>query len=554
MPHNAPSKSHRQAPQIQNLGLEAQLGQLMMVGFSGTELTAAIRASLQGFSAGGVCLFKGNIASPRQLIQLNSAIRSAYADGVPPFIAVDQEGGNVVRVLNGAVVLPGNMALGATRSRRLTYEAGKAQGASLRALGFNMNFAPVLDVNLNPRNPVIGVRAFGDNPELVSQLGWDFVRGQQSSNLITVAKHFPGHGDTELDSHLALPISGSSEAGLRRQLQPFRRVIQGGLDGLMTAHVAVPALTGKGSPLPATLSTEVLTRLLRKGLHFGGLVITDELEMDSIAARYGVGRAAVMAIKAGADMVLVPWHEEKKVQVQRALLEALRSGEISRARLGQSVRRILEVKERRGLFDAQPSEQEQLSALDRPTPSAVATQIARRAVTLLRADPRTFPIPSGTRVAVITAGGALARAIRKRLPNSKVLVVPAYPKPKQRPGFIESALALAAQSSLVVVGVINSQQLELVRAAASSGKPVVAVTMGLPYLAEQLTEASTVLSLYSYRQSAAEAGAAALFGERGTPGRLPVTLPSYPYGYGLDPVGTALLSEAPHRSSTKKLR
>lgn len=530
----------------------------MMVGFSGVELSPAIRSALRVYDAGGVCLFKGNIGSPRQVVQLNAAIRSAFAEGIPPFIALDQEGGNVIRVSSGAVVLPGNMALGATRSRRLSYEAGKAQGIDLKALGFNMNFAPVLDVNSNPRNPVIGVRSYSDNPELVSELGWDFVRGQQSTQLVTVAKHFPGHGDTETDSHLALPISSRSEAELRRQLGPFRRTIRGGLDGLMTAHVAVPALTGAGNALPATLSPEVLTQLLRRELRFDGLVITDELEMDSIAGRYGVGRAAVMAIKAGADMVLVPWHDEKKAQVQRALVEAVRSGELSRARLDLSLRRILEVKQRRGLFDAQPSEQEQLEALDHPRHSPVALRIARRAVTLLKADPRAFPIPSGRRIAVITAESSLARAIRKRRPDIRTLVVPAFPRPKQRPGLLAAAANLAQDSDLVVVGIINGQQLELVRAAAaapgttpSSERSIVAVTMGLPYLAEQLDQASTVLALYSYRSSATEAGTAALFGERGTPGRLPVTLPHYPYGHGLDPVGTALEEEARRHPSPR---
>ncbi|MFY0573155.1 glycoside hydrolase family 3 protein [Cystobacter fuscus] len=239
-----------------------------------------------------------------------------------PFLALDQEGGNVVRVKDDVVVLPGNMALGATRSAQLAYAAGHAQAEDLRRLGFNMNTAPVLDVNLNPRNPVIGSRSYGDSIPLVSELGRAFVRGQQDAGLVTVAKHFPGHGATDADSHRALPVMLESREEVLAQMEPFRAVIREGLDGLMTAHVAVPALTGDDAP--ATVHPRVLRGLLRERLDFQGLVLTDELEMEPIAQRYGVGQAAVLAVNAGADMVLVPWHAEKKREVHAALLSAAR--------------------------------------------------------------------------------------------------------------------------------------------------------------------------------------------------------------------------------------
>lgn len=518
-------------PWLRRMTLEQKIGQLMMVGFSGTVADEQVAALVRGRRAGGVCLFKRNIAGAEQVARLNDALHELLADWVPPFIAVDQEGGNVVRILDGAVVLPGNMALGATRSEELAYEAGREQARTLKLLGFNMNLAPVLDVNVNPKNPVIGIRSFGDRPDLVTALGLAFVRGQQDADIVTVAKHFPGHGNTDADSHRALPVMRETRAQLMEQIAPFREVIHSGLDGLMTAHVAIPAITG--NDLPATLSRPILTRLLRKEIGFDGLVITDELEMEAIAQKYGVGHAAVMAVGAGADMVLIPWRPEKKTEVYRSLVQAVRDGTLPARRIDEAVRRILVVKARRGLFEPLPPLQERLHVL-RSHPSDVDLRIARGAVTMLRADPRVFPLPANKRIGVISAEASLARAILDRHPEAQAMVVPAYPTQGRRALLRQQARELALESDVVVVGLINSRQLELVTMAAAAGRPVVVVAMGLPYFAEHVPEAKAVLATYSYRPSAAAAAAAALFGEQGTPGKLPVSLYRFPFGHGLD--------------------
>ncbi|MFZ5470386.1 MAG: beta-N-acetylhexosaminidase [Myxococcota bacterium] len=518
---------------LAQMSLSQKVGQLMMVGFAGTAVDEDIEALVKDRQVGGVCMFKRNIVNAAQIARLNDEVRALLADSVPPFIAVDQEGGNVVRIADGNVVLPGNMALGATRSAQLAYQAGKAQGEDLRRLGFNMNLAPVLDVNLNPKNPVIGIRSFGDEVELVARFGADFVRGQQDANMVTVAKHFPGHGSTEADSHKALPVMKETESEMLLQMEPFRVAVEAGLDGLMTAHVAMPKVTG--DDLPATLSRQVLTHLLRQRLGFGGLVLTDELEMEAIANRYGVGRAAVMAIQAGADMVLIPWRPEKKTEVYLALLEAARSGALSAQRLDETVRRILTVKVKRGLFEPPPPLAERLARLG--SDGKVAEQIAQAAVTLLRWDGRVLPLRASQKIVVATAEGALARAISARAPLAQALVVPAYASSAERARARQRTRELAASADVVVVGVINSRQLELVTLAASTGKPVVAVTMGLPYLGEQVSEAQAVLATYSYREVSAAAAAAALFGEIGTPGKLPVRLSRYPFGHGVELAG-----------------
>ena len=516
---------------VAQMSLEQKVGQLMMVGFGGLEVDEDIRLLVRGREIGGVCMFKRNIVSAVQIARLNDQLRALLADSLPPFIAVDQEGGNVVRISDEVIVLPGNMALGATRSEKLAYEAGRIQGEHLKALGFNMNLAPVLDVNVNPKNPVIGIRSFGDDPALVSLLGRAFVKGQQDSQIVTIAKHFPGHGNTEADSHKALPRMTENEQELMRQIGPFQDVIKDGLDGLMTAHVSIPNVTGDEHP--ATLSKKILTELLRERMGFDGLVMTDELEMEAIAEHYGVGRAAVMAISSGADMVLIPWRPEKKTEVYEALLAGARDGEISRQRLDEAVRHVLEAKVRRGLFEPIAPLEGRLAALRLDKGHQIANEIGRAAVTLLRTDEVTLPLKKKQKLLIITAEASLADALKRRSKEATQLVVPAYPSARARTHARQKALELAREADVIVVGMINSKQLELVTLAAASGKPVVVVSMGLPYLAELANEAKAVLALYSYRPSATEAAAAALFGEVGTSGKLPVTLKSMPFGHGL---------------------
>ncbi len=544
-----PVSSSRVESLLAGLSLEERVGQLLMVGFYSTEVDEEVEALVRGHRVGGVCLFKHNVRDAEQVARLNEGLRRLLIDHIPPFLALDQEGGNVVRVSDQVVVLPSNMALGATRSTELAYAAGRAQGEDLRRLGFNMNLAPVLDVNLNPRNPVIGVRSYSDSVSLVSELGRAFVRGQQDAGLVTVAKHFPGHGSTDADSHRALPVMHETREEVLAQMEPFRAVIEDGLDGLMTAHVAIPRLTGDA--VPATLHPQVLGGLLRQELRFDGLVITDELEMDAIVQRYGVGRAAVLAVLAGADMVLVPWGPEKKTEAYEALLRAARSGELPASRLEQAVRRILTAKVRRGLFAAPPRLEERLATPPPPGNGEVAHRIARASATLLRTDGRHFPLPREARIAVITAEPSLGEAIRARAPHASVLEVPAYPSDSQRAALRRRARKAALSADVVVVGLISSRQAELVTMAAATGRPVVVVSMGLPYLTELVDEARAVLAVYSYQPASTAAAAAALFGEIGTPGRLPVNLRLLNFGHGLDPVGQREASRADAPSSGK---
>ncbi len=522
---------------LQKMTLEQKVGQLMMVGFDGLTVDAAVSELVRRRHVGGVCLFKRNIATAEQVAALTDDMRRLFDGAVPPFLAVDQEGGNVVRLSDRNLVLPGNMVLGATRDLALAYEAGRAQGEDLRRLGFNMNLAPVLDVNSNPRNPVIGVRAFGDDVALVSALGSQFVRGQQAARIVTVAKHFPGHGAVDADSHKGLPVVTVPVEVLRQQLLPFMAAMQVGLDGMMTAHIATPTLSG-GDETPATLSRRVLGEVLRDELKFDGLVVTDELEMDAIDRRYGVGPAAVLAVLAGADMVLVPWRVEKETEVYDALLAAARAGTVPLERLDQSVRRVLTVKWRRGVFEPLSPRAERLAGLGRD--ADVATRIASAGVTLLKTDRRYFPLPARGVIGVVSAAPALLTALKGRASAAQTLLVPTWPRLTERAALTRRVREVAEGCDVVVVGVTNARHLDLVTAAQKTGKPVVVVVLGAPYLASLVPAAAAVLSVYSSQPSVAEAAARALLGQRGPTGRLPVALPHLPFGFGLDGAGQPL--------------
>ena len=281
------------------------------------------------------------------------------------------------------------MALGATGDPLLAERAASVTGRELRTLGINVDFAPVLDVNVNPENPVIGDRSFGSSPEAVARFGFAAARGYREGGVLPVAKHFPGHGDTSVDSHLGLPLVPHGRERLEEvELAPFRAVFDAGVQAVMTAHVRVPAL--EPEQLPATFSRKVLRDLLRDDMGFRGIVFTDSMGMGAIRKGWSPGEAAVLAFQAGADMLIYgadPDYSSEKVRIVRdALLAAVKKGEISRERLGASVERILAAKEGLGLFDDPFPHEEDLLELASPGHMVLARDVARRSLTVLRGE------------------------------------------------------------------------------------------------------------------------------------------------------------------------
>ncbi|OPZ63879.1 MAG: putative lipoprotein YbbD precursor [Firmicutes bacterium ADurb.Bin506] len=524
-----------------------------------------------------------NYVGPDQMRGFTDALRGlATARRVPIgfLTAIDQEGGIVARLLNGATVFPGNMALGATRSTQLSMLCSRIMAQEMLQMGLNMNLAPVLDVNNNPDNPGIGVRSYGESPELVAELGVAAIEGSQRVGVMATAKHFPGKGDVTIDSHLDLPTVAHDMERLEKvELLPFKAAIEAGIGAIMTAHVFFPAVEPEPL-LPATLSEKVLTGLLREKLGFEGIVITDDLYMGAISKAFGVGEAAIRAIIAGADIALMCHHPEQQEQAIGEILAAVRSGRISEARLNSAVRRVLTSKVRFGLLEPRTTgasyEGSPAECCGSAAGRELALDIARRAVTLVRNDEGLIPFKlaggaggagddaegaegAAGESADEDAGGdggagaarpmpnvlvvspdlasltlvedmeshrsALAKAVRRIVPTAEDVVVSQSPNEEQ----IQAAAESARGRDLVIVGTNNGHlypaQAELVRRVAATGSPVVVIAMRNPYDVSTFPEIGTYIAAYGYRDCNLRAAAELVFGRVAPVGALPVTIP-----------------------------
>ncbi|MFC4907272.1 glycoside hydrolase family 3 protein [Actinomadura gamaensis] len=466
--------------------------------------------------------------------------------GLPLLQSGDFEFGTTHNVREGTTPLPNAMGLGAARDPRLAAESARITADEARAMGFQWNFAPDADVNTNPDNPIIGVRSFGERTDLVSRLAGAQVRAYRAAGVIATPKHFPGHGDTKTDSHLGLPSVGYDRATLERvHLPPFRAAIAAGAPAIMTAHVVLKAVD---PDLPATLSPKVLTGLLRGELGFRGLIVTDAMDMGAIAGHWGARQATVMAVKAGADVVMASGEYRTQVDAVEALSDAVRSGELPRTRIDESVRRVLALKCGYGVFRnrfTDPARAERLAG--NPAFLAEARRIARAGVTLVRNDGNVLPFDprskQRTLVAAAVQSEQLAQAVDAVSAGPVTRWQPATTDPSDAE--IAEAVRLARGADRVVVatysaGPLPSGQARLVRALQETGKPVAAVAAGLPYDIASYPSVRAYVASYAVTaraqridMSAYRATADVLFGAR-PGGRLPVTITGlYPFGHGL---------------------
>ena len=380
-----------------------------------TKVNAEVAEAIDKYDFGGVILFAENVKETKQTLALTQDMQKAAIENkanngkIPLLLAIDQEGGIVYRLGSGTA-LPGNMAIGATNDPKLATEAGQIIGRELSALGLNVDFAPVLDTNNNPQNPVIGLRSFSSDPNRVAYLGIPMMKGIQDYNVAVAAKHFPGHGDTAVDSHTGLPLVDKSLAELEKlELLPFKKAMDAGVDLLMTAHIQYPQIekdqvvskeTGEKIYVPATLSDDILTGLVRKKYGYKGVIVSDAMGMDAIAKNFGEVEAVKMAIKAGVDLVLMPTTLRSKTDLSKIdtivdeVVRAVQTGDISEERLNESVRRILTLKEKRGVLNFDPSartpekaEEAVGSTLNRD----LERKIAAAAVTVVKNEDHTLP-------------------------------------------------------------------------------------------------------------------------------------------------------------------
>ena len=326
------------------MSLDEKIGQMIFAGITGTTMDTNTKNLLTKYKVGGIIFYKDNLIDPTQAVQLLNQMKSESDQKVPLLLGVDQEGGRVTRLPGGLINFPTNKEIGAINNSQFSYHVGTMLGKELKEFGFNLDFAPVLDINSNPNNPVIGDRSYGNNSEIVSKLGIQTFKGIQSQNIIPTIKHFPGHGDTSVDSHLELPIVNKSLQQLKElELIPFEQAINSGADVVMVAHILLPKLD---AAFPSSMSKNIITGILRKQLDYSGVVITDDMTMKAIIDHYSIGRAAVESVKAGSDIILVGHDYNNIVETISSLKIAVQKGEITEQRINESVSRILKLKKK----------------------------------------------------------------------------------------------------------------------------------------------------------------------------------------------------------------
>ncbi|MGO1974015.1 MAG: glycoside hydrolase family 3 protein [Propionibacteriaceae bacterium] len=501
------------------------------------------------YEPGGFILFsaRDNITDPEQVATLSNGLQDAALDTgaeIPLLVSTDQEHGIVTRIGSPATLFPGNMALGAGGSAKDTRKAAAISGKELLAMGIHQNNAPDADVNVNPENPVIGVRSFSSDPDLVSDLTAASVKGfEKDAGIVATAKHFPGHGDTDTDSHSGLPvITHTLEEWQEIDAPPFEAAIEAGVDSIMTAHIVVPSLDDSGDP--ATLSKKIVTGQLREELGFDGVVVTDGLEMAAVRQKYGDGEVAVRAIEAGVDQLLLPAAPQEAYD---ALDEALDSGRLTEDRIDESVERILIMKYKQGVIkDPKTRADKVMKVVGKRSHLRAAEKITDRTTTVVRNEDDALPVEVDDQSVLVTGygvttGQTLAGEFTERGADATALTTGTAPTPAE----IDAAVAAAEDSDVTVVltnGVsATSTQKDLVAALDATDTHLVVAAVRNPYDINQLPEVDNFIATYSYAAPALTSLAKVITGEIGPRGTLPVDIQStenegeilYPLGHGL---------------------
>ena len=536
---------------FQKLSLEEKVGQMIMPAFRGVYLSSSspelleLKRQIKQRHAGGFILFAGDVYESAVLIS-----RLQEFAGIPLFIASDFERGASFRIRN-TLSLPWNMAIGATGSEEWAYLQGKFTGQEARALGVNWIFAPVLDVNNNPANPVINIRSYGENPEMVARLGAAFIRGAQEAGVLATAKHFPGHGDTAVDSHLSLPVINADRKRLESvEWIPFKQAIRGGVGSVMSAHVSIPSLEPDPG-LPATLSSRVLTEILQKELGFSRLIVTDSLTMAGLADNFWVGDAAVRAVKAGVDVLLDPPTPDV---VYDALMNAVRRKEIDPKRIDRSVEKILKAKAWLGLTTRPRLDLRQISkVVNDPKLREQVQEMTDASVTLVRDQNRIVPVDVRrlrSVHAILVLGrdsqeetGVFETELKNRLDRISFSRISVSSTTSE----LEAALQSAAQAEFTICAVfarivtatgtagLPEKLTDWIRRLSSLDKPFVTIAFGNPYIIEGFPQIPAYVCTFSNTEGSQRSAVKALLGEIEIGGKLPVSIP------GIADLGTGIL-------------
>jgi beta-N-acetylhexosaminidase len=547
---------------LSSLTLREKVGQLIMPWVSGGYAAVGspefehVRKWVENDRVGGLVLSIGlplSYAAKLNELQLRAK--------VPLLVASDMENGPGMRLSNiyalpsllsqgGGTTFPPVMALGATGSDDLAFKLGQVLGTEARAIGVHMVFGPELDVNSNPLNPIINTRSFGESPDLVSRLAKAYIRGARSTGLMSTGKHFPGHGDTDVDSHLDLPIIRADRARLDSvDLPPFRAAVGEGIDAIMTAHIAVVGVDGENAH-PATLSRGFMTGILRDEMRFGGLLVTDAMTMGGVAKRYGATEPLIMALEAGADILLMPRNVTDAIET---VVTAVINGRLSESRIEASVRRILRAKARAGLRQGRLVDLNAVDGIvDIPAHTNIAQEVAQRSITLAQDRMRLVPLaPDSTKKTLVityadasdlVAGRTFNAILTERLPGSAAIRIDdrtteaEYAAVAARADSADLLVVSAYVSPREFAGTVAAQTgfTQFVEKFALSGKPIIVISFGSPYLLSAFPSVSSYLLAWGGSPVSQRAAALAVVGEREINGRLPISLPpALPFGAGI---------------------
>lgn len=545
----------------EEMSLREKISQLLIIRASGnyyakqdTEFKRLSRL-VEQHQVGGVIFFRGSIYNQAMLTNvLQEKAR------IPLWISQDMEFGAAMRVYDATRLTPA-MGLAASGDERWAYQKGRITALEARSMGVHQIYAPVVDVNNNPDNPVINLRSYSESPETVSRFGKAFIAGAQSEGLLATAKHFPGHGDTDLDSHTALPIINSSyEQLLQTELQPFREVVDAGVHSIMSAHISFPAIAGNPTR-PATLDSRLLHSILRDSLGFEGLIVTDGLEMHGISGYYAPHEAAVYALQAGADLLLLSPDELSVIDgVEQAVLR----GELSEARIDQSVDLLLQWKIGRGLLEQPQVNLESISEIiGQREHRLIARQMARESITLVKNEDDILPVkpqrfPKITSIAITNSeSGRVGSTFESELNRYHPDISHYLYDDRTSQEELDEAIASARNADLVILGSFlplktgsplsfSRAQRQFVERLEALNKKTLLISFSTPYVLGELPEADAHLLAWTSLGEHSRATAAALFGAAEITGRLPISLPGlYERGDGIDLPQTILLPDEP---------
>ncbi|WP_458126905.1 glycoside hydrolase family 3 N-terminal domain-containing protein [Paenibacillus sp. Z3-2] len=534
---------------ISYMTVSEQVGQMLMPdirqwnGKATTTVNDGLKRTIHDQDLGGLILFDKNIVDVKQLTTFTHHLQREAGD-IPLFLSIDQEGG-VIKRIPGGTNLPGQMALGATGDTALAEAAGQLTGEELKALGLQINFAPVLDINSNPDNPIIGIRSFGSNADLVSGLGLATIQGLQQSGVMAAVKHFPGHGDTKVDSHLGMPVLTHNRERLDAvELKPFRAAIENGVEMIMTAHIAFPAIDnehvtslkdGEPVPIPATLSKKVLTGLLRGELGYEGLIISDAFTMNAIAEHFGENKSVERAVSAGVDIILMP---KDSATAHQSLVNAVNNGIIADETIHASVKRILEMKSKYGLFERSESLSHKLAQLNGIIGSkehrAVERTIAERAVTVLNSREGVLPDPikQGDRVVIVAAEQEQAKQLEKQLLQAANNLSLKTEISLVGQGKTNEMLQAISKANYVILASYQfrnvasqfgwSDYQTLINMMNKSNQRYTLLSLGNPYETIYLKDVRSGIAVYGKQEPNTSAGIKVLLGQLKPEGKLPV--------------------------------